>query len=135
MERTAMSELTLMEQAQLVVGNRLDKLESEGSADAIALALEGQMIRAHCGEPSLCAVALYLTLALNDELGLDHGLEIEVAASDRIGILETDAYNQVTDRVHVVYDKDGDDVEHVINQFIIKFDQKKYPNLISSEEI
>jgi hypothetical protein len=68
----------LIDRAKLVVEDRVQKLITEGTADAIALKFIELGIKAVCGNPQRCAIAVYLNRELTIELGADHGFYVSV---------------------------------------------------------
>lgn len=117
-----------MTEALQVVRDQLNKLAVEGSADAIALALEAQQIRALCGNANRCAVALSMLGALEEKFGEAHEFTVYVRVSGAVDVYQGD----IRGRVHLgrICPDPGEDTLN-LSQFIARFDCEQYPELIA----
>lgn len=137
--------MDVIEQAVLIIEERLGKYVAEGSADAIARRLEAQNIQAVCGNAGRCAIAEDLMDALTAELGA-HGLEVEVSGTDHVMIRRNDSQPSTPvrymDRLYywgLNYEEWLREARayystNPINEFIRRFDNKEYPKLVLSDE-
>lgn len=131
-----MNELPLVEQGARIVKERLDKLLTLGTPDAIALELAALNVKAECSSASKCAIAVDLLNAIAAELGPDHTLCVSVPGNYRIGVydlsLDTgDPENRAN--VHYTGPKPDEPWDNIIDGFIMQFDYKKYPDLIKKD--
>lgn len=111
--------LPVIEQAARIVHGELEKLAAEGSAEAIALALRAKKIKARRGDNRACAIALDLQMALNEELGEEHGVTVSVNGGPSAH-LTWGAHESTSVR----------GVDHTMRIFIHDFDGNKYPELV-----
>jgi len=112
-----------MKQAIEVVREHLSKLAVEGSPDAIALTLEAQNIKAFCGQGDQCAIAVSVMKALYEKLGTTHGLRVAVRSGGRVDLYEEGVCSAAV-RIHPE--------SETLGEFIMRFDQRRYPALIAS---
>lgn len=117
--------MELIERAARIVLGQLEKLTAEGSADAIALTLEAQGVTGVRKHENTCAVAVYLSNALDEELGTEQ-VRVRVPGSHHVRLRALGG-----DNTSVGYVAPGSqEGESVINQFIAGFDNGEYPNLV-----
>lgn len=103
-----------------IVSEKLDKLAVLGTPDAIAMELEAQGIKADCGGAFTCAIARYLGNPSAESRELTDGT---------VAVCPTyvSVYRAGTDTWRVP-------VPRVVGEFIVNFDQTKYPALIAEDE-
>lgn len=135
--------MDVIEQAALIVEERLGKYTAEGSADAIARMLEARDVKAVCGNAARCAIAQDLLNAITAELG-ENDLEVAVTGTDRVAIMEhsTTRATQVQYMTKLLYvGADWDDwmcearayyATNPINEFVQRFDNGEYSKLIAA---
>lgn len=113
-----------MTDAVQIVREHMSKLAVEGSADAIALALEAQNIKALCGNANQCAIAVSLMNALDAKLGDKHGILVCVRVTGSVDLYPSGFGMGDVTRIPA---------EHAqLAEFITNFDAQKYPELIAS---
>lgn len=122
--------MELIERAARIVLGRLEKLTAEGSADAIALTLETQGVTGVRKHENACAVAVYLSNALDEELGAEHAVRIRVPATHHVKLRTPCADFTSVSYIGTTDNPMRDMIEHPINQFIAGFDNGEYPNLV-----
>ena len=110
----------LEERTRSILGDYASKLETLGSADAIALYLQGKAIQAFCGEPQKCAIAedLLVYLVEHDITPLHVSVGADLCVILNPGIPETSV-----------------EVPDVVNTFIEKFDAGHYRALIHTNDL
>jgi hypothetical protein len=114
--------------ALTVVQEQLNKLAVEGSADAIALALEAQHVRALCGNANQCAIAVSMLGVLDKEFGSAHTLSVAVRVHGAVDVYEAGNGDlNLLGRVRV----QDEGQEQQLAKFISRFDCEKYPMLIA----
>jgi len=123
-----------LQRAARIVTERLDKLATEGSADAIAEVMRAENIRALRGNKGKCALAVDLTRAVDAELGEGHGIRIRVPGGTVVYLVRPSEetfvrYNDIPTSMTGA----GMDLG-LINEFIFKFDSNAYPYLVSDCE-
>lgn len=112
----------LIDRAKLVVEDRVQKLITEGTADAIALKFTDLGIRGACGNPRTCAIAVYLERELDAELGPGHGTYVEVPGGYEMTDIELrDTEQPRLERIKFT--------AGVLGQFTEKFDDGRYREL------
>lgn len=121
--------MELIERAARIVKGRLEKLTAEGSADAIALALEAQGVKGMRQFENSCAVAVYLRNALDEELGANW-VQVRVPATHRVKLLAEGGDFTTVSYIGTTDNPMRDMIEHPINQFIAGFDKGDYPALV-----
>lgn len=113
----------ILERAKIVVKDRVEKLITEGTANAIAQRFIDQGIKADCGEPEMCAIAVYLMRELDTELGDQHGMHVGVPGGHDMDYIYVYRNGHVTED-SPVYFPSG-----VLGDFTEKFDGGGYPEL------
>lgn len=113
----------ILERAKIVIKDRVDKLITEGTADAIAQRFIDQGIKAECGEPEQCAIAVYLMRELDVELGVQHGVQVGVPGGRDMDYVYVYRSGQVPITDPVKFSAG------VLGEFTEKFDTGKYKEL------
>lgn len=122
------NEPTLLDRAQLVVADRVEKMIAEGSADQIALKFAEKGIKAACHSPTACAIAVYLLAELDAELGACHNILVDVPGGTEMdditlyGLMPGSSWRR-GDAREVAFERG------VLGQFAHNFDYHAYPEL------
>jgi hypothetical protein len=103
-----------------IVREKLDKLATLGTPDAIALELEAQGIKANMGSAHTCAVARYLGNPAKIDPEKIGSSSLVGVTRDRVAV-----YVSNTNRYPDI------EVPEVVRAFIDAFDQRRYPELIN----
>lgn len=104
-----------------ILKDYVEKLESLGSPDAIALHFQGKQVRAFCGEPKKCAIAEDLTR----ELHLQGVLFSHVSVGS-----DVEVFQAFEAKESVACTELGDHAE----LFIGRFDEGQYRDLIHATD-
>lgn len=112
----------LEERTRSILGDYASKLETLGSADAIALHLQGKQVQAYCGEPQRCAIAEDLLVYLAEH-GITPGFGVYVG-----GDITVHLTNNNSQDVRVI-------TPDVVDQFIEKFDAGHFRDLIHVNDL
>lgn len=123
-----MSELTLIDRAQLIVADRVEKMIAEGTADQIALKFQEKGIKAVCANPRRCAIAVYLQRELDAELGTGHSIFVSVPGG--VDMMAIDIYQEGRNRLVQDGDREVTFEKGALAEFAVNFDDRLYPELI-----
>lgn len=112
----------LEERTRSILGDYASKLETLGSADAIALHLQGKRVQAFCGEPQRCAIAEDLLVYLAEN-GIFPSAGVYVGGDITVSLSRDSSQD-----IHVV-------TPDVVDTFIENFDAGHYRDLIHFEDL
>lgn len=116
--------MELIDEAVLVVEDRVQKLIAEGSTEQIALKFIQRGIKADCGNAEACAIAVYLLEELNKELPPDSLIVVSVPGGVGMDYIEVFAGRR-RDRRTVHFPETSP-----LGSFAELFDNAEWPELI-----
>lgn len=125
--------MELIDRAQLVVQDRVEKMIAEGTAEQLALTFTERGILAICGKPELCAIAVYLMGELAGELGEEaSNIHVNVPGGKGMNRIDLFAFAANHDphhrRVHF-------SSSSPLGEFAYRFDQEEFPALIEPDSL
>lgn len=125
--------MELIDRAQLIIQDRVEKMIAEGTADQIALTFAQKGIQGVCEDETACAIAVYLMGELVTELGADLArlVYVEVPGGEsmhHILVHEEDSSQMVNFSRRVDFPEDSP-----LGPFAYRFDRRNYPDLIKED--
>lgn len=126
--------MELIDRAQLVVQDRVEKMIAEGTAEQIALTFTERGIKAICGKPELCAIAVYLVGELVAELGEEAGtVHVSVPGGERMSRI--DLFTNTTDNHDAHHRQVNFSSSSPLGAFAYRFDREDFPALIEADSL
>jgi hypothetical protein len=122
--------MELIDRAQLVVQDRVEKMIAEGTAEQLALTFTGMGIQAICGNPNRCAIAVYLMGELTAELGEEASkLYLAVPGGEAMDHVDVCcSHDHISRRTR--FPSFGP-----LGDFASRFDREAYPALIEPDSL